>query len=313
MGQGDLQHDLSTFSKSPPHILVGTPQRLLELFSLRSLPVHDIRLLVIDECDQLIARNLSDFLVNLVRLLPPSGAGETLPSGARSPSGQALPGAFESPSFISQSRFPSSTSLNMSTTIVERQTAVFSCTVPQDVLNFVSSLSLREPVRVLVRREGGDSSSPSVRGLRQYYLYIAVGNGAKHKAVGMGRREASNAREWKLEALADLCEDYAFENCVNETFDEVQWGACTDKIFLLLQVVFCSSVDAVEAVSYKLGARAIEALALVSISPFVFYFPWANFLDNFYSIKTWEHQLVMPSCQNSALPSLIGLALTSES
>lgn len=146
--------------------------------------------------------------------------GEGLPSGARSPNNQVLPGAFESPSFTSQSRFSSSTSLNISTTsLVERQTAVFSCTVPQDVLNFVSSLSLREPVRVLVRREGGDSSSPSVRGLRQYYLYIAVGGGAgggaKHKAVGMGRREASNAREWKLEALADLCEDYAFENCVS--------------------------------------------------------------------------------------------------
>lgn len=66
-----------------------------------------------------------------------------------------------------------------------------------------------------MRREGGDSSSPSVRGLKQYYLYIAVGAGAKSKAVGVGRREATTAREWKLEALADLCEDYAFDNCVS--------------------------------------------------------------------------------------------------
>lgn len=29
------------------------------------------------------------------------------------------------------------------------------------------------------------------------------------------------------------------------------------------QVIFCSSVDAVESVTYKLGSRAIEALALV--------------------------------------------------
>lgn len=45
--------------------------------------------------------------------------------------------------------------------------------------------------------------------------YIAVGSSTKSKAVGVGRREASNAREWKLEALADLCEDYAFDNAVS--------------------------------------------------------------------------------------------------
>lgn len=31
-------------------------------------------------------------------------------------------------------------------------------------------------------------------------------------------------------------------------------------------VIFCSSVDAVEAVTYKLGSRAVEALALVGRS-----------------------------------------------
>lgn len=43
------------------------------------------------------------------------------------------------------------------------------------------------------------------------------------------------------------------------------------------QVVFCSSVDAVEAVSYKLGARAIEALALVSTFLCVLDFSAAQF------------------------------------
>lgn len=53
--------------------------------------------------------------------------------------------------------------------------------------------------------------------------YIAVGgaggttNGGKSSRSS---REASNtaaatAREWKLEALADLCEDYAFDHCVS--------------------------------------------------------------------------------------------------
>ena len=98
VGQGDLQQDLATFLKAPPHVLVGTPQRLLDLFAMRTLPVTDIRLLVIDECDQLIARNLSDYVANLVRLLPPSGVGAPgSPTASRSPmlgGGLGLPGSF---------------------------------------------------------------------------------------------------------------------------------------------------------------------------------------------------------------------------
>ncbi|KAI5479895.1 eukaryotic translation initiation factor [Pseudohyphozyma bogoriensis] len=249
VGSGDLQADLATFVKSPPHILVGTPQRLLDLLSLRTLNVSEVRMLVVDECDQLIARNLSDYVVGINRLLPPSSPGgfsanPPSPSLVRSP----LPGAFDStPRFQDSPRFPSPAG-GVSTSGLnggglgerERQTVIFSCTVPQDVLNFASSLQLREPVRVLVRREGGESSSPSVRGLKAYYLYIALGSTVGAGKGALGRREESNAREWKLEALADLIVDYAFETCV----------------------VFCSSVDAVEAVSYKLSSRGVEALAL---------------------------------------------------
>ncbi|KAK4702923.1 hypothetical protein P7C70_g3297, partial [Phenoliferia sp. Uapishka_3] len=267
VGQGDLQQELATFIKSPPHVLVGTPQRLLDLFSVGRLPVGDIRLLVVDECDQLIARNLADFVTNLTRLLPPSGTGTAVnpplsPNISRSPMlggsgpGMQLPGAFDTtPRFNDSPRFPSTSSGSSGLTSATggslgpflapdgRQTIIFSCTVPQDVLNFASSLQLREPVRVLVRREGGESSSPSVRGIRQFYVYIAMGSSTKSKGIGaLGRREASTAREWKLEALADLCEEQTLETCV----------------------IFCSSVDAVEQVSYKLGSRGIEALALHS-------------------------------------------------
>lgn len=239
VGQGDLQQDLHSFQKAPPHVLVGTPQRLLELFSMRVLNVSEIRLLVIDECDQLIARNLSDYVVSLVRLLPPSSANMAPPSSpslVRSPmlaggsggSNGQLPGAFETtPRFVDSPRFPTSGGMGQQQQQQplfvpipgERQTVILSCTVPQDVLNFASSLQLREPVRVLVRREGGESSSPSARSVKAYYVYIAVGApgagaAAKSKTVGVGRRDASDAREWKLEALADLCEDYAFETCV---------------------------------------------------------------------------------------------------
>ncbi|GAA5938989.1 uncharacterized protein JCM15063_004387 [Sporobolomyces koalae] len=248
-GGGDVQNELLNLLKAPPHILVGTPQKLLDLFQTRALPTNDVRLLVIDECDQLIARNLSDFVLQLAKLLPPPSSSSinhisSSPTTSRSP----LPGSFDSNPFSApaMARYGSNASLSSASAgasnSVERQVAIFSCTVPQDVLNFASSLQLKEPVRVLVRRDnGGDGSSPSMRSLKQYYLYLAVGGSAKgSKAIGAGRLDAKNAREWKLEALADLCEDHAFEYAV----------------------IFASSLDNVEAIQYKLGTRAIEALAL---------------------------------------------------
>ncbi|GJN90744.1 hypothetical protein Rhopal_003758-T1 [Rhodotorula paludigena] len=254
----DLQNELQTLLKAPPHVLVGTPQKLLDLFSLRQLSTSAVRLLVVDECDQLIARNLSDHVLNLARLLPPTttvpvpapgggGGGPNSPSMTRSP----LPGAFDSPFSAPMSRFGSQGGPTSSqgagaaapaSTTIERQMVVFSCTVPQDVLTFGTSLQLKEPVKVLVRRDNSDGQSPSMRGLKQYYMYLAMGGNpaSRSKAPGAGRREAGTAREWKLEALADLCEDHMFEHAV----------------------IFASSIDSVEAVTYKLGTRAIEALAL---------------------------------------------------
>ncbi|GAA6008989.1 hypothetical protein JCM11491_005704 [Sporobolomyces phaffii] len=239
-GGGDIQNELQTLLKPPPHILVGTPQKLLDLFQTGAVPTHDVRLLVIDECDQLIARNLSDFVLQLAKLLPPpSTSASASPTVTRAP----LPGAFES---SPMARYGSNASLSSTAqggpNGVERQVVIFSCTVPQDVLNFASMLQLKEPVRVLVRRnEGGDGSSPSMRSLKQYYLYLAVGSAAKgSKVIGAGRLEATNARDWKLEALADLCEDHAFDHAV----------------------IFASSPENIEAIQYKLGTRSIEAHAL---------------------------------------------------
>jgi translation initiation factor 4A len=195
VGQGDLQQELATLIKSPPHVLVGTPQRLLELFSMRTLSTADVRLLIIDECDQLIARNLADYVLSLVRMLPPSTTSSINPGGSpivsrSSGGGSPLPGAFEFAGGLGAT---------------SRQTAIYSCTVPQDVLNFASSLQLREPVRVLVRREGADGASASLRGLKQYFVYIAMGANSGQGAGGSTRRDAaSSAREWKLEALADV-------------------------------------------------------------------------------------------------------------
>jgi len=312
-GAEQMQSELQALQKQPPHILVGTPHKLVDLFSLRTgggLSTRDVRLLVVDECDQLIARNLADHVLNLARLLPSTvsvpvpgsgsngaasanGGASTSPLMMRSP----LPGAFDSPFASSpMSRFGSSAGAGSSQGVqaapppptmvtVERQMAILSCTVPQDVLAFAANLQLKEPVKVLVRRDnsggagGGDGGSQgggggngmmsgpsgagggvgpssgggggSMRGLKQFYLYLAVGgpghpgfNGGPRRRDGQGPGSASSslaaAREWKLEALADLCEDHSFEHAV----------------------IFASSLDAVEAITYRLGTRAVEAFAL---------------------------------------------------
>ena len=116
------------------------------------------------------------------------------------------------------------------------------------MLNFASALNLREPVRVLVRRENNQSDTssqqqaPNLRSMKHFFLYLAMGNGAGGRGPGgAGRQEMNSAtREWKLEALADLCADADFAQ----------------------GVVYCSSIDAVEAVTYKLVSRNIDALAL---------------------------------------------------
>ncbi|BGP24926.1 translation initiation factor [Rhodotorula toruloides] len=256
----DIQSELQTLLKAPPHILVGTPQKLLDLFSLRTLPTASIRLLAIDETDQLIARNLSDHVVNISRLLPatvtvPVSSGGGFAASSPVMSRTPLPGnngGFDSPFSAPMSRFGSTGGTTSSQggpptlSTVERQMAIFSCTVPQDVLNFATSMQLKEPVKVLVRRENaeGGGASPSMRSAKHFYMYLAVASNpaAQSKAPGAGRREASGSREWKLEALADFCEDSNFEHAV----------------------IFASSLESVEAVTYKLGSRAIDALALHS-------------------------------------------------
>jgi hypothetical protein len=100
-------------------------------------------------------------------------------------------------------------------------------TIPTDVVNFSQSIQVREPVRVLVRREGGGNTGqegPNSGSLRHYYLYLAlagssgrveapaagpgtIGSG-RSQASGMAKSEASQAREFKLEALASLLDDY---------------------------------------------------------------------------------------------------------
>ncbi|KAG9016251.1 hypothetical protein FRB90_003605 [Tulasnella sp. 427] len=281
---GDVPQELRMLQQNMPHILCGTPQKLHALFTApNGLPGGEVRLLVLDEVDQLIARNLHEFVFNIVKLLPPPRSrplSQTIPGpgGPLTPvgtpaimnpatfspfdaaNGGGNGGPFNGPVRRSSTAYAPGSAMD---NVVERQTALFSNTVPQDVLNLANTIQLREPVRVLVRRDGNvnttESTQTGSRGLRQFYLYLAFTGGGGVRGdpgsaapgaglgiIGSGRgnaltaAETAQAREWKLDALADL-------------FDDVDVGQA---------IVHVGGMTALDAVVYKLASRGLDAIPL---------------------------------------------------
>jgi len=270
----DLGQELRLLQQNMPHIICGTPQKLHALFtSPGGLVGSEVRFLVLDEVDQLIARNLHEFVFNIVKLLPPprshppSGSSASLtvspqPSFPGSPepnNGVVSPFPNQGRRFSVVTPSPAQPEATGGAShSLERQTALFSNTVPQDVLNLASAIQLREPVRVLVRRDGNvthaDASQGS-RGLRQFYLYLAFTAGGRSDPmatspggglgiIGSGRSassaESAQAREWKLDALADL-------------FDDVEVAQA---------IVHVGGMTSLDSVVYKLASRGLEAVPL---------------------------------------------------
>ncbi|RPD74365.1 P-loop containing nucleoside triphosphate hydrolase protein [Lentinus tigrinus ALCF2SS1-7] len=275
---GDLNQELRILQQNVPHIICGTPQKLHALFTTPGgLSGSEVRFLVLDEVDQLIARNLHDFVFNIIKLLPPPRS-RSLGGGAGTPLNNT-PGStpqapfqnFEASSSTSSLLAPTQTlqrrlsgigssppmdSANGQSGQIERQTALFSNTVPQDVLNLASAIQLREPVRVLVRRDGNVThadTSQGARGLRQFYLYLAFTASGRSDAplpqaglgtIGSGRgaisAETAQAREWKLDALADLFEDLDIPQAI----------------------IHVGGMAALDAVVYKLSSRGLDAVPL---------------------------------------------------
>ena len=278
----DLSQELRLLQQNVPHIICGTPQKLHALFTTPGgLSGADVRFLVLDEVDQLIARNLHESVFGIIRLLPPPrsrslGNGSNTP-GASTP-GSAVQGPFSNweansstssllaPTQSLTRRFsgvgispPNELPNGVQSQQIERQTALFSNTVPQDVLNLASAIQLREPVRVLVRRDGNVThadTSQGARGLRQFYLYLAFTASGRSDAplpqaglgiIGSGRgatnAETAQAREWKLEALADLFDDLDIPQAI----------------------IHVGGMAALDAVVYKLSSRGLDAVPLVSL------------------------------------------------
>jgi translation initiation factor 4A len=263
----DLAQESRLLQQNTPHIICGTPQKLHALFTAPGgLAGSQVRFLVLDEVDQLIARNLHDYIFNIVKLLPPPRS-RPLSNPSGNASQTSLSSSDANSSFQAGRRYstmgaspaPGDLPTNSSPQQIERQTALFSNTVPQDVLNLATAIQLREPVRVLVRRDGNVThadTSQGARGLRQFYLYLAFTAGGRSEAqaplsvdglgiIGSGRglssAETQQAREWKLDALSDLFED----------------------IESLQAIVHVGGMSALDSVVYKLASRGLEAIPLV--------------------------------------------------
>jgi translation initiation factor 4A len=161
-----------------PHLLIGTPSKLLDPVNGlcgHTFDASSFICVILDEMDQLLARNLSDMLTSLMTFLPSNSSAGSHSSETSQPSPPLLstkhdtdtssspPTSTSAPedwslSQLRQSPNNSASSLcNSDGRTLGRQTCIFSCTVPQDVLAYARSLNLR--VKVIVRREENNNST----------------------------------------------------------------------------------------------------------------------------------------------------------
>lgn len=307
----DISGDLRMMHQNSIQVIVGTPARLHDVFVKYAgnggLPGAEVRMLVLDEVDQLIARNLYENVSGIVRLLPAPrtkpnnpgvGAGVIGTPAASSSFDPNVQSPFYPTSPMPYSSAPGSTSQSANpnrpgngsgmqlSVKPERQTCIFSNTIPTDVINFSQSIQVREPVRVLVRREGGPggaNESSTAGNLRHYYLYLALASGASGRAarevssgsgpgtIGSGRAtqrqpdgEANKAKEYKLEALADLLQEYPLWQAIIHVGSQSTMEA--------VLVSRCCRYEQ-RSVSYhlfaqsKLASRQLEGIALTQDMP----------------------------------------------
>lgn len=168
---------------------------------------------------------------------------------------------------------------------IDRQTCLFSNTVPQDVLNFSNAIQVREPVRVLVRRDGGGGgggpgggsngngssagnnsgsdgmtasagggTSNAGGGLKHLYLYLAFTTHSSARAGGVGETGAiGSGRAPGAGAEPNQGKEWKLDALADLLEDEA----------ILPAIVFVGSEAAMDSVVYKLSSRGLEALFLV--------------------------------------------------
>ncbi|EIW70155.1 hypothetical protein TREMEDRAFT_71537 [Tremella mesenterica DSM 1558] len=286
-GNPNLPNEIAAIHHEAVQVLIGTPVKLNEIMSTGEVSGAEVRLFILDEVDQMIARNLHSNILSIAKHLPPprrasngaltpgAVAGTFSPNGGvTSPydPGQASPFNPQSKTpFPGQGRFGGSSAVASAPPAggaTDRQTCFFSNTIPTDVITFSQTLGIRDPIRVMVRKEGNSNAQESVSSVSQRinvkhtYVYLAITGSARSDGaadsggvgtIGSGRtangghpsEEATRAKEYKLDTLVKMLDDYPL------------WQA----------VIHVGTFAMLEAVVYKLGARQWETLYLTPDMP----------------------------------------------
>jgi translation initiation factor 4A len=131
-GGTPIRDDLRVLERGV-HFIVGTPGRIYDLMNRGALNRQQIKVLVLDEADQMLEDRFKEQIMSILEL-----------------------------------GFPA-----------ETQVALFSATMPEDVI-YVANKLLRDPVRILIAPE-----KVTLEGISQYYVALAKD-------------------EWKFDALCDI-------------------------------------------------------------------------------------------------------------
>ena len=62
---GECQRELN----KDPHIVVGTPGRILDMINKRNLPTQDIKMLTLDEADEILSQGFKDDIHDIIQML----------------------------------------------------------------------------------------------------------------------------------------------------------------------------------------------------------------------------------------------------
>jgi translation initiation factor 4A len=65
-----VRDDINFLENTPPTVAVGCPGRIADLIKKRALPVDQIKILVIDEADEMLSQGFKDQVRNIFQMMP---------------------------------------------------------------------------------------------------------------------------------------------------------------------------------------------------------------------------------------------------
>lgn len=72
IGGYPVADDLNAIRSNPPHVIVGTPGRIIDLITRKAFGTSSLRMLILDEADEMLSRGFSDQIYSLFKAVPSS-------------------------------------------------------------------------------------------------------------------------------------------------------------------------------------------------------------------------------------------------